>query len=281
MDWNSSFWWVLWARGSSYSPLNLGHLPQPIPRDAPVDCEPGVFTFQDAFEDLLAVSSGYRLLDMQARYERSKVFRQMYPHGEDAASWVRRLHSQNLLEHSNFFSLEGQSHFHGEFRRSISLRAERGARIERNLGSGHPQKKDDGLIKWLDSKTSHSDTSKEGKSDEADTWDDVFSAWQSAFSLATFSLSTLLKMAGSSVWSGQAEDGTRGKQDRIETREEYTDMHGNHHMKRTVRILNEKGEEVGQEVYVETRGGNVTEHFPEEEGSEGQVANKEDGIGKK
>ncbi|KAI0481009.1 hypothetical protein GGR56DRAFT_628517 [Xylariaceae sp. FL0804] len=46
-----------WAAHSPYSPLNLQHLPQPIPRDVPPE-SPSSFTFRDAFEDLLSVSSG-------------------------------------------------------------------------------------------------------------------------------------------------------------------------------------------------------------------------------
>ncbi|KAI1362233.1 hypothetical protein F5Y08DRAFT_312760 [Xylaria arbuscula] len=46
-----------WALHSPYSPLNLQHLRQPRPNDAPPACE-GTFTFNDAFEDLLVTGSG-------------------------------------------------------------------------------------------------------------------------------------------------------------------------------------------------------------------------------
>ncbi|KAI0195897.1 hypothetical protein F4808DRAFT_440256 [Astrocystis sublimbata] len=46
-----------WAVDSPYSPLNLQHLPQPVPRGVPRSHE-GDFTFRDAFEDLLVAGSG-------------------------------------------------------------------------------------------------------------------------------------------------------------------------------------------------------------------------------
>ncbi|KAH9883889.1 hypothetical protein F4778DRAFT_585876 [Xylariomycetidae sp. FL2044] len=46
-----------WAVYSPYSPLNLQHLPQPVPNDTPRAWR-NLFTFRDAFEDLLTASSG-------------------------------------------------------------------------------------------------------------------------------------------------------------------------------------------------------------------------------
>ncbi|ATY59572.1 hypothetical protein A9K55_003155 [Cordyceps militaris] len=82
---------------SSYSPAALTHLPQPRPADLPPDLDSSVFTFQDAFEDLLAVSQGNSLPDINARYQHSRMLRQMYPYGEPTWLWINRLQSQGLI----------------------------------------------------------------------------------------------------------------------------------------------------------------------------------------
>ncbi|EWZ38401.1 uncharacterized protein FOBCDRAFT_38141 [Fusarium oxysporum Fo47] len=85
---------------SSYSPLALRDMPQPRPNDAPSDIDTSVFTFEDAFEDLLAESQGKELPDIKSRYEQRKLLRSMYPDGEPAYFWLHRLRSQGLLEDS-------------------------------------------------------------------------------------------------------------------------------------------------------------------------------------
>ena len=85
---------------SSYSPLALRDIPQPKPNDAPSDLDTSIFTFEDAFEDLLAVSQGQPLPDIRSRYEQRKLLRSLFPTGEPAYFWLRRLRSQGLLEES-------------------------------------------------------------------------------------------------------------------------------------------------------------------------------------
>ncbi|OTA07384.1 hypothetical protein A9Z42_0082720 [Trichoderma parareesei] len=80
-----------------YSPLNLRHLKQPVPNDLPPQCDPSVFTFEDAFEDLLAVSQGRPLPDIKDRYNQRQLLRQMFSKGEPTWFWLRRLESQGLL----------------------------------------------------------------------------------------------------------------------------------------------------------------------------------------
>lgn len=82
---------------SSYSPSALTHLRQPVPSDLPPHLDAGVFTFHDAFEDLLAVSQGRPLSDIDSRYQQSRMLRQMYPNGEPTWLWISRLQSQGLI----------------------------------------------------------------------------------------------------------------------------------------------------------------------------------------
>lgn len=81
----------------SYSPANLRHLQQPVPNDLPAQCDSTIFTFEDAFEDLLTVSQGRPLPDIKSRYNQRQLLRQMFSHGEPTWFWLRRLESQGLL----------------------------------------------------------------------------------------------------------------------------------------------------------------------------------------
>ncbi|KAG6042204.1 hypothetical protein E4U41_003950 [Claviceps citrina] len=104
-----------------YSPLGLGHLPQPVPNDLPADLDPRVFTFQDAFEDLLAASRGQdqdqdqKLPDIRSRHQQRQLLWNMFPRGEPAWFWLRRLESQGLLDarpRLDPFALVGSHHHH-------------------------------------------------------------------------------------------------------------------------------------------------------------------------
>ncbi|PFH56056.1 hypothetical protein XA68_17135 [Ophiocordyceps unilateralis] len=82
----------------SYSPTVLTHLPPPTPRDMMPGQDPSVFTFADAFEDLLAVSqAGQPLPDIAVRYAQSRLLRRMFPAGEPDWFYARRLQAQRLM----------------------------------------------------------------------------------------------------------------------------------------------------------------------------------------
>ncbi|KAI6779180.1 uncharacterized protein J7T54_000326 [Emericellopsis cladophorae] len=82
---------------SSYSPYALQHLPQPTPNDLPSGCDGNAFGFQDAFEDLLAVSNGQPLPDINRRYQQKLALREMFPSGEPMGYWHSRLAAAGLL----------------------------------------------------------------------------------------------------------------------------------------------------------------------------------------
>ncbi|RYP56413.1 hypothetical protein DL771_011894 [Monosporascus sp. 5C6A] len=117
-----------WAVHSPYSPLNLQHLRQPVPRDtlhyfhisftfppwssSPSSSSPSSdpqFTFRDAFEDLLFVSAGYPLPDLNGRlfgraFEEFLGWRLFRPPGErglHVADWTTKLGHLGLW-HSYF-----------------------------------------------------------------------------------------------------------------------------------------------------------------------------------
>ncbi|KAK8022000.1 hypothetical protein PG993_012767 [Apiospora rasikravindrae] len=72
-----------WVQYSAYSPLHLHHtLPAPLPKDVLSSGgyhRVGQFTFRDAFEDLLAVSSGQPLADRAELASRTEEPKQMLP----------------------------------------------------------------------------------------------------------------------------------------------------------------------------------------------------------
>ncbi|KAI1749241.1 hypothetical protein F4782DRAFT_315903 [Xylaria castorea] len=96
----------IWSIQSPYSPLNLQHLPQPIPRGAPRTCE-AHFTFRDAFEDLLVAGSGQPLPSMRELAWKKR--REALPFWEDrrglhVTQWVGRLAALGLWD--AYFQME-------------------------------------------------------------------------------------------------------------------------------------------------------------------------------
>jgi hypothetical protein len=86
------------ARRSQYSPIRLAErMPrQPRPSDIHSDMDPHMFTYVDAFEDLLAEAAGVPTMDLRARYNMNKMLGETWPFGESLISWTRRLESQGL-----------------------------------------------------------------------------------------------------------------------------------------------------------------------------------------
>lgn len=98
--------WLAWTLQSPYSPYNLRHLPKPVPAGvSPKDA--GLFDFGDAFEDLLAVSSGQNLMDLRERANRKRSLLDLFQLGESPTHWVKSLLSKNLLPEP----LHKQHHF--------------------------------------------------------------------------------------------------------------------------------------------------------------------------
>jgi hypothetical protein len=89
-----------WVNFSSYSPLNLQHLPQPSPSDVAADFG-GRFNFEDALEDLVAVSSGQTLRDMDrlvSDKRRQEVSRSLRIPGFDSQEWATSLEYRGLWD---------------------------------------------------------------------------------------------------------------------------------------------------------------------------------------
>ncbi|KAM0428244.1 hypothetical protein ACHAPT_007145 [Fusarium lateritium] len=251
---------------SSYSPLALRDMPQPRPSDAPSNLDASIFTFEDAFEDLLAVSQGQPLPDINARYEQRKLLRSMFPTGEPAWFWMRRLRSQGLLEDSgpNQWIKSANNNweqFHRELdRRATNVwRAAMGEEDQQNGADEFPrreQKDDDegfhGHNPLLEDSEQHRQRRR-----EPDNFDELFSSVQSSFSDAQSTWDSFVK----SITEGHPTSFDRRHQSekpaddekRVVTKKEYVDRFGYLHSKTTVKTLDEEGNEIGSETHYTVR----------------------------
>ncbi|KAI1504235.1 hypothetical protein F5X99DRAFT_372934 [Biscogniauxia marginata] len=84
-----------WAASSPYSPVNLQHLPQPKPRDAPQEWQDS-FTFRDAFEDLLTERSGQPPWTIRGLAFSNMYWTYHYRHGLPVEDWVVSLGQRGL-----------------------------------------------------------------------------------------------------------------------------------------------------------------------------------------
>lgn len=282
---------------SSYSPLALRSLPQPVPNDAPPNVDPKAFTFEDAFEDLLAVSKGQPLPDITSRYEQRKLLRSMFPEGEPAWFWMRRLRSQGLLESPNRGPLLRLSNspdwdtFHRELdRRAANVwRAATGeSEDETDEGGifselGHVMKKIDQGI--LDSYFSHSKSldnhdAEDGQQQrrDAENFDDFFSSIHSTFQSGQKSWDAFIKTITESQSARLQKPSTVVNTDQTKQTvidDEYVDRFGYLHKTVTVKTFDEDGNEIGKETRISVRPANKQ---PEDR-SEDQASSQHTAIG--
>jgi hypothetical protein len=81
-----------------YSPLNIRYqLRPPVPRDIKPFMDPTAFTFEDALEDLLAVSQGEPLMDIDFLHLRRQTISERWPHLEPPLAYMRRLMECGLV----------------------------------------------------------------------------------------------------------------------------------------------------------------------------------------
>lgn len=90
--------WMSFLIDSEYSPLRLRHLPRPTPNDLPEGMDASMFGFEDAFEDLLSVTSGQGLTDMEERCAMKAEWQRIYPEGLPPLMWLHQLTRQGLWD---------------------------------------------------------------------------------------------------------------------------------------------------------------------------------------
>ncbi|KAI9147946.1 hypothetical protein HJFPF1_11764 [Paramyrothecium foliicola] len=271
----------------SYSPHTLRHLPQPVPKDVPAHLDPNIFTFEDAFEDLLTLSQGQQLPDINLKHDQRNLLRRMFPGGEPADFWLQRLRSQGLVGNtitipSMTFQLPGW--MTDDFDREPSQPTSELAKSERSTdpeaSSKHPW---DRLMDDLGLSFGHPSRRSQSESDERvdsekrqpDHFEDLFSAIESAVVEGQNSWNTFVKTLTEERNSPAEEQPKRlepspGTKEVVD-REEHVDRFGYLHSKVTIRTLDAEGNQIGSETHYTMRPANkesadqeqATQHPPE------------------
>ncbi|KAL4725581.1 hypothetical protein ACLX1H_007730 [Fusarium chlamydosporum] len=273
---------------TSYSPLALRDMPQPKPNDAPTDIDTSVFTFEDAFEDLLAVSQGQPLPDIRFRYEQRKLLRSMFPTGEPSSFWLRRLRSQGLLEESapnrlmKALTEDNWERFHQELDRNI--REVWRAAYGEDKGEGpfsdgelqHNENKRDvamrdqqetkDMARLNQNDPTHHDVERLRKElhevqntrREPEHFDDLFSAIQSSIvngQSAWDSFVKLLNEDSATPLNKERKQLQKPASDdkQVVTKDEYVDRFGYLHTKTLIKSLDEDGNEIGSHSHYTVR----------------------------
>ncbi|KAF5663681.1 hypothetical protein FHETE_7386 [Fusarium heterosporum] len=273
---------------SSYSPLALRDMPQPRPNDATSDVDTSIFTFEDAFEDLLTVSKGQPLPDIKSRYEQRRLLRSMFPNGEPGYFWLRRLRSQGLLEESGPAKLlksaadQNWDQFHQELGRSaqavwrnilgdsedeaqnqfnhesqeksdqgdaVSSHQRNGARYRHNQQNPASYE----VQELRDELHGHRNTRR-----EADDFDDLFSTIQSSFANEHSAWDSFVKMINEDRPTPLGKEhkqsqNAEGEEKQVVTKDEYVDRFGYVHTKTLVKTLDENGNEIGSHSHYTVR----------------------------
>ncbi|KYK61877.1 hypothetical protein DCS_03021 [Drechmeria coniospora] len=255
---------------AAYSPVTLRHLPQPIPNDIPHELDSAVFTFEDAFEDLLVASQGLPLPDIRTRHEQRTLLRKMFPSGEPAWFWIRRLESQGLIAGPINGNYPGDRRPDWEsFHRELDRRAGYVWRHAMGENENEPHgvwdffRELDRPLKRLEQTFSGSTSSREGvdakaevrQQRETETFDDLFESVSSTLSRDQKSWDAFVKQ----ILNQNAGHGERpalnGQDDtkQVETRSEHVDEYGYLHSTVTRKTLDKDDVEIGRQTFVTVR----------------------------
>lgn len=275
-----------------YSPLALRDLRQPVPSGVPSHVDASIFTFEDAFEDLLAVSRGQDLPDISIKFEQRKLLRYMYPDGEPAQVWLRRLQSQSLLDVPRADQLANMvdanwDKFHHELdRRAAAVwRAAMGheegeTRGQVSNGRHHGDLDDGGynghnpLLEDLEQRPP--------RSRQPEHFEDLFSSIESSFSNAQSTWDSFVKSITdnpSTVHERSLPNTQAEKEKQVVVKDEYVDRFGYLHSKVTTKTLDENGEQIGSQTHYTVRPASENDYQAKEQS--GQDAEESSGIGGK
>ncbi|PHH81648.1 hypothetical protein CDD82_284 [Ophiocordyceps australis] len=263
-----------------YCPSALRHLPPPVPNDVAPAHDSSIFTFEDAFEDLLVVSQGKPLPDIKTRYHQRKLLCQMYPSGEPTWFFIHRLASQGLvpslhLDRSSSYTPPEWERFHRELD-SVAQEAWRTL-----LGSQHAsQHGTDGFFGQVASavrnlpgfgaqdENSHPQQDDQQGPREPATLEELVSPVISAFSTGQKSWDVFAKAIFDSLDATQQQQqqpqnaalGPNQELRQVETRDEHLDKFGYRHTTVTQSILDAQGNQVGRKVYTTVHRAEPSQH---------------------
>lgn len=244
-----------------YSPVALRNLPQPVPNDLPEGMDGSIFTFEDAYEDLLAVTGGRPLPDIRQVYGQRRLLRQMFPSGEPRWFHLRRLQSSGLVPVDGVrdAALAGSlEHLHQERDRMSpgSWARSRDPNDERSLFTRDPME----VISEIHEQVARSmtnlgglvnpDRSERRDKSEPDHFDDLFSSLRDVADSGKRTWDAFMKSLTESETAIGGQPHTRAgypPETKIEeTRDEHVDRFGYVHSKVTRRELDSHGNEVGR-----------------------------------
>lgn len=274
---------------SNYSPFACAmESRQPRPRDIEDDMDPNMFTFIDAFEDLLAESSGRQMPDLRTHYDRNKMLREMWTHGDNPSWFVRRLEAQELNQ--AFFPHSRPSQLRVTEERATRDLSDNAASYKRGAQDVHQKEElleaeetnffgeldrvvkalnkvlDDGLATppfGSERRPDGNPPRETTRTREPHTENDLYDAVQSAFNEAQRSLGTFLKSFSEGKWgietrpvsstkSTTAPDSETYEDESsktVKSREEFVDEYGNRHIRTEVKVTSKDGSHVSTETH--------------------------------
>ncbi|KAG5941875.1 hypothetical protein E4U59_001514 [Claviceps monticola] len=272
-----------------YSPTALGHLRRPVPNDLPPELDAKVFTFQDAFEDLLVASKGQDLPDIRSRHQQRQLLWNMFPTGEPTWFWLRRLESQRLVRPVDPFAFIAMHNptWSTVFEEEPHLKAMDlwgSGQTDDNSGYGTTNI---GLFERMRRALAEMERGIFGNSsgtDDAKRWDegkqhrglanldDLFSEVSSRFRDSQSSWDAFFKNVFHTENSDLRDKSQgplthRDKQEVVTTEKEHVDRFGYLHKTVTRKMLDAEGKEVGVETYVTVRPAGEHIHKTDDEGS--------------
>lgn len=280
-----------------YAPSTLRQLRQPIPNDLPRQYDSTIFTFEDAFEDLLVVSQSKPLPDINYRYSQRMLLRRMFPAGEPTWFWGRRLESQGLLRRPMLNEAVGIPWLDwGEFHRDLEqLTTEVWKNVANLETDGSPQLESaqkrrplevwglDGSVKRQTNQCGHHKMDSEEivhMRHEPDNFDDLFTTISSSFAKGEQTWDTFLKLIsenrpGRASKSWPSATGTSDGKEEAVSQDEHIDKSGYLHTTVTRQIFDSEGDHIGSETHVAVRPVKKTlELNAKNEDAEGELPNR-------
>ncbi|KAG6034097.1 hypothetical protein E4U40_004339 [Claviceps sp. LM458 group G5] len=266
----------------SYSPTALGHLRRPVPNDLPPELDAKVFTFQDAFEDLLVATKGQDLPDIRSRHQQRQLLWNMFPTGEPTWFWLRRLESQGLVRpvdpfafitmHNPMWSTVFEEEPHTK---TVDLWGS--GQTDDNSGYGTTNI---GLFERMKRALAEMERGIFGNSSGTGdaqhrglaNLDELFSEVSSRFRDSQSSWDAFFKSVFHTENSDLRDKSQgplthRGKQEVVTTEKEHVDRFGYLHKTVTRKMLDAEGKEVGVETYVTVRPAGEHINKTDDEGS--------------
>ena len=270
---------------SDYSPITLRILPQPVPNDIKPGMDRSVMGFEDAFEDLLAVSAGQPLPDISTAYKQRQYLKDRFPAGEPLFLFLRRLRAKGLL-----YTPSPEKYPQNDRRSMLDwLHQQAERQVEDVWGPAsdlekHPDPDDISDLmkqtaktwawKWKEEDEALEESMKAWKQGrEPESEGDLIDAIESRFGGGQSSWDTFMKSfnEGSSDKKAQSSKSSDNGNETVEKRE-YVDRFGLRHTSVTKKIFDENGNQIGTQVSHKVRTAN-----DDDESNELQPAEGEDG----